>query len=129
MDAVMRVTALCVTAALLYPVVKRGTPEIALVLLLGTVAAGLLALGPQVTELARLIELLHKESGLSSPWFTPLYKTAAIALVVRLGGDLCRDAGAEALAGVVETAGTVCALTVAAPLLQMVMELILEMKP
>jgi stage III sporulation protein AD len=129
MDTVMRITVLCVTAALLHLVVKRGAPEIALVLMLGTVVAGLLALGPRVTELVRLLELLQKESGLSSPWFTPLYKTAAIALVVRFGGDLCRDAGAQALAGVVETAGSICALAVAAPLLEMVVELILEMKP
>ena len=71
------------------------------------VALGLLALREPVAALGSLLSSLGEESGLSAVWFTPLYKTLGIALVVRIGSDLCRDARAEALAGVVETAGTV----------------------
>lgn len=129
MDLVVRITAGCAAAALLMLVVKKGTPEIAMVLTIAAVALGLLALREPVAALGALLSSLGKESGLSAVWFTPLYKTVGIALVVRIGVDLCRDAGAEALAGVVETAGTVCALAVAAPLLESVMNLMLELRP
>ena len=59
--------------------------------------------------------------------FLPLYKTVGIALVVRVGGNLCRDAGERALSSVVETAGSLCALVAAAPLMQGVLSLILEL--
>ena len=59
--------------------------------------------------------------------FVPLYKTVGIALVVKLGGSLCRDAGETALSSVVETAGAVCALLAALPLLQAVLSLLLEL--
>ncbi len=56
-----------------------------------------------------------------------MYKTAGIALVVKVGGSLCRDAGESALASAVETAGTVCALLVSLPLLRAVLALLLEL--
>ena len=129
METVVRVAAVCAAAALLAVVIKRGTPEIAMVLVMAAAAMGLLALREPVTALGDLFSLLRKESGLAPEWFTPLYKTLGIAVVVRIGGDLCRDADARALAGVVETAGAVCALAVAAPLLERVLNLMLELRP
>ena len=57
----------------------------------------------------------------------PLYKTVGIALVVRVGSSLCVDAGESALGKVVETAGAVCALAAALPLLRTVLELLMEL--
>ena len=44
-----------------------------------------------------------------------------------MGGNLCRDAGESALASVVETAGTLCALLAALPLLRAVLDMLLEL--
>ena len=66
-------------------------------------------------------------SGVPEGLLTPLYKVAGIALVVKVGGGLCADAGESALASVVETAGTVCALAAALPLLRRVAELLMEL--
>lgn len=129
METVFKLTAACVAAAVLALVLKKGTPEIALVLSLAAVAAGLLALSGTAQSLAALFQDLQRQSGLDETWFGPLYKTVGIAVVVRIGGDLCRDAGEGALAGVVETAGAVCSLAVAAPLMQAVLGLILELRP
>ena len=70
---------------------------------------------------------LGERSGISPELFVPLYKAVGIALVVRVGGSLCRDAGESALASVVETAGAVCALVVSLPLLRAVVSLLLEL--
>ena len=73
------------------------------------------------------LQELAEGSGVPPELFAPLYKTVGIGLVVRVGGGLCRDAGESALAGVVETAGAVCALAAALPLLRAVLELLLEL--
>lgn len=129
METVFRLTAACVAASLLALVLKKGTPEIALVLTLAAVTVGLLCLGETAQSLSALFGTLQSQSGLGEEWFGPLYKTVGIAIVVRIGGDLCRDAGEAALAGVIETAGAVCALAVAAPLLEAVLSLVLELRP
>ena len=116
MEQVIQVTGLCVVGALLALVVKRGSPETAL----------LLAVGAAVVVALALAEL-GSASGVSADLFVPLYKTIGIALVVQVGGNLCRDAGESALASVVETAGTLCALLAALPLLRAVLDMLLEL--
>ena len=127
MELSIQAAALCVVAALLALVVRRGSPEAALLLTLGAAAAVLLSLAGSLERLMDFLGELVEESGLSRELFTPLYKTVGIALVVKIGGSLCRDAGESALASVVETAGAICALLAAAPLLRAVLSLLLEL--
>lgn len=123
----MQVAALCVVGALLALVLKRGSPEQGLLLTLSAVVSVLLILGEPIREILMLLEELAKGSGLSKELFLPIYKTMGIALVVKVGGNLCKDAGESALAATVETAGTVCALLVALPLLRAVLSLLREL--
>ena len=107
--------------------VKKGSPEAALLLTLAAAVTVLLFLGGAVEELMAFLDELAQGSGVSQSLFVPLYKTVGIALVVKVGSGLCRDAGESALASVVETAGAVCALLVALPLLRAVLSLLLEL--
>ena len=122
MALVTQAAALCVIAALLGLVLRRSNPEITLLLALAAAAAVLLALAEPLTELLRFLERLAEQSGVSRTLLTPLYKTVGIALVVKMGDGLCRDAGESALAAALEFAGTVCALLTALPLLRAVLE-------
>ena len=108
-------------------VVKRGSPELALLVTLGAAAVGLLFLTGLLEELTTFLRTLSERGGISHRLLTPLYKTVGIALVVKVGSELCRDAGESALAATVETAGAVCALLAAAPLLREVFVLLMEL--
>ena len=123
----MQITALCMVGALLSLVVRRGSPEQALLLVLGCVVLVLLALVGAVEELMAFLSELGERSGVAAELFVPLYKTVGIALIVKLGGEICKDAGESALAAVIETAGAVCALLIALPLLRAVLSMLLEL--
>ena len=127
MEQVFQVTALCLVGALLAVVVRRGSPELALLLTLAGVAAVLLCLAGPLEELLAFFAELGERSGVSQRLLAPLYKTVGIALVVKAGGELCRDAGESALAAALETAGSVCALLAALPLLRAVLSMLLEL--
>lgn len=127
METVVQAAGLCVIGALLALLVRRGSPETALLLALAAAAAVLALLVPVVGELWELLRQLEAYSGVSEELFAPLYKTAAIALVVRAGSGLCRDAGESALAVVLETAGSLCALLAALPLMRAVLDLLVEL--
>lgn len=127
MEQVIQVTAICVVGALLALVLKKGSPETALLLTLGAAVAVLLFLADAMGELVAFLQELGERSGISGDLFVPLYKTVGIALVVKVGSGLCRDAGESALASVVETAGAVCALLVSVPLLRAVLSLLMEL--
>ena len=120
-------TALCVVGVILALVLKKTSPEQALLLVLCAAVAGLALLTDGLGELVDFLRELGERSGVSETLFVPLYKTVGIGLVAKVGGDLCRDAGGAALASVVETAGAVCALLAAMPLLRAVLELLMEL--
>lgn len=127
METAVQAAGLCVIGAVLALVVRRGSPETALLLALAATAAVIALVVPALGELWAFLRQLEAYSGVSAELFAPLYKTAAIALVVRAGGGLCRDAGESALAAVLETAGTVCALLAALPLMEAVLDLLVEL--
>ena len=127
MEQVLQAAALCDTASLLAMVVRRGSPETALLLALGAAAVVLAALADPLAQVLAFAEELGRRSGISEELLAPLYKTVAIALVVRVGAGLCRDAGESALGSVVETAGAVCAMLTALPLLRAVLDMLLEL--
>ena len=123
----MQAAALCVIGALLAVVVRRGSPETALLVTLAAAVVVLLFLSSALEELTDFLRELGERGGVTAELFEPLYKTVGIALVVKVGASLCRDAGESALASVVETAGAVCALLVSLPLLRAVLELLMEL--
>ena len=127
MQVIMKITALCIVGALLILVLKRSNAELGLLLALAATVVVLLFLIEPIQEIMIFLDELAEHIGVPRSLFDPLYKTIGIAFIVKMGGGICRDTGESALASVVETAGAVCALLVALPLLQEVLGLLLEL--
>lgn len=122
----MQVAALAVTAVLCASVIRRGTPEVALLLIL---AAGtwivLLVLGGLGQAIA-LMERLSALAQLDEALIAPVGKTVVLSILTKITGELCRSAGEGGAAAFVEVAGTLLALTVALPLVESVVTMILK---
>ena len=73
-----------------------------------------------VQELAQLADI-------SPTVLRPLLQTVGLAVVTRMAGSLCRDAGEGSIAAFLEVAGSAAAVLVALPLLKMVLQLILQL--
>ena len=119
METVVQIAAVCLAAAILGAVLRQHSPETAAVLGLAVCAVvGGLA------EVLDMLEELAAAGGLPEGLFTPLVKTLGIALVSRLGGEICRDAGQGAMAAVLDTAGAFGAVLVSLPLVRAAWELL-----
>lgn len=105
-------------------VLKKDTPEMALLL---TITIGLFVMGLALSissELLDVVRLAVNASGLSSAIFTPVIKCVGIGIVARIAADICRDGGQASIASSVELAGAVCALCAALPLIRTLLETI-----
>ena len=120
----MRVTALCLTGALLAVLLHRSGGEMALLLSLAVCGVAAMVLMEPLEELRDFWEEAAAWGELPVELFTPLIKTVGIALLSRIGSDLCRDAGEGAIASVLETAGAVAAIAVSLPLFRAAWELL-----
>ncbi len=123
MEGAFQVAAVCLLCTVLTLLLKGTEPAAALCISLGLCLAAGLLLGRRLGELWDLARGILAAGGLEESWFLPLCKVALIALVCRLGAELCRDGGAGTPAAVTELAGILAGLMAAVPLLQEVWEL------
>jgi len=127
MEEAVQISAVCVLGALLALFLKKGTPEIALLTAIAVSVAVFLFLREPLAETIGFLRELSEQAGVRQELLIPLYKTVGIAAVVKIGGNLCRDAEEGALASVIETAGALCAFVVALPLLRTALSVLVEL--
>ena len=127
METTLQTAAVCILAAILSLLLKKTSPQMGLLLVLAASTAVFLFLVGQLRELMNFLREISLAGGIRQELVAPLYKTIGIALVVKIGGNLCRDAGESALAAMIETAGAVCALLVSLPLLRTVLATLTEL--
>jgi stage III sporulation protein AD len=75
-------------------------------------------------ELAEILDTVQSQTGLSAGVVAPVMKCVGVGIVTRLSADMCRDGGQSAIASGVELCGTACAMVVALPLIQSLLEMI-----
>ena len=127
MDLMVKVAAGAITAAVLGVVLRKNTPELALLLAL---AAGLWMVALVADGLGAVVVLMEELTslaGLSEELLEPVVKTVALSILTKLTAEICRAAGESGVAAFVETAGTVLALAVALPLVRAVAQLMGEL--
>ena len=123
----MRLTAVGAMAAVLCAVLRKNTPELALLLAL---TAGIWMLFLTADTLSQALEVLKELTvltGTEDELLRPVVKVVALSLLTRITAEICRSAGERGIAAFVETGGTVLALGVSLPLIRAVITLMGEM--
>ena len=127
MEAMAKLAAVGVTAVVLSAVLKKNTPEMALLLAL---AAGLWMLDQSAVGLGAAAAMMRELAGqaeVSEVLLEPVVKTVALSILTRLTAEICRSAGEGGVAAFVETAGAALALLAALPLVRAVAQLMGEL--
>ena len=124
MEVLLKVAALGILAALLITVLKKQSPDTALLLSLTVCVLIALLLLDTLKPLLRFFEKLHKQTGLQTGLLAPMAKSVGIGLLTQISSAVCADAGQGAIARLIELCGGVLALSVALPLFEAVLELI-----
>ena len=113
---------LCVSAVAL--LLRRSDEALALILPLAALSVGCALLLPEFAQMQALCSRALALTGLPAALFTPLAKVIGISLVTRFSCALCADAGQSALSALLGTAGAVCALVCALPLVSALLDLV-----
>ncbi len=121
----LKLAALCAVCILPVVLLRKQTPEQALLLTIAILAVAAARCVSLALPLMEELRALFDRAGIEPLYLSILLRTLAAALVTRLCADLCKDGGSQALASAVETSGAVAALAIAMPLLKAVVELLL----
>ena len=124
-DGTFQIVALCLVCAMLVLVVKGTSPALALCISAAVCVAVLVMLCTRASEFYGFASEILETGGVDEALFLPLVKVVVIAVLCHLAGEVCRDAGENALASLTELVGTVSGLLVSFPLLEAVWKLLL----
>lgn len=124
MNVMIKVLVICLVAALLAAVLKKSNPEMALLLAVAVTVIILLGVAEKVRDITAFLREVLDSAALPGVWFVPLLKAVPIALLSRLGAELCRDASQNAMAALVEMTGALSVLLVILPLFEAAWELL-----
>ena len=127
MEVFLRVAAVCVVGAVLAVFLKNDSPELGLLLALAVCAVVMIAMTGPIKDILDMLRQMMARSGIGAEVFEPLVKIVGIALICRIGTELCRDAGQGAMASLVEMGGAFGAILMAVPLFRAVWEILQSM--
>ena len=120
MELLIKLAALSLCVSAVAALLRKNDDALALLLLLAAVLVGCAMLLPALADLFAFCERVLGLTGLPLALFVPVVKATAIALVARFSAD----AGQGALAALLATAGAVCALVCALPLMEALLEMV-----
>ena len=124
MEILIRGIAAGIAASLLALVIKKTNDEFSIALSLIT-SAGIVALSLGFIGAAReLIDFVSVSTGLSPALVQPVLRCVGIGVITRIGSDICRDAGAGAIASSVEILGAGAALYISLPLMRTLIDMV-----
>lgn len=124
MELLLKIAAGAVTAALCAAVLRKNSPEFALLVMLCAGVWVLIQVVQSMGQVTRTMTHLVNVAKLDTRVVEPVVKVVGISIITRVTGEVCRSAGDSGIAAVVETAGTVLALAATLPLVQAVVEMI-----
>ena len=123
----LRIAGFALTAATLCLLVRSAQPELASLV---AVAAGAMVLLFALDSLADATGTLRRiASGVEAGYLAALLKVMGLAYLSELSAQACKDLGEEGLAVKVGFCGKVMILSVAAPILAKLLDMILELVP
>lgn len=111
-------------SAILYAVLKEAKPEAAAVFSLAAGALLMLGVLGGVQEVAGAMRSLSGRVGLDGVYISTLLRVIGIAYLAQFGAQACRDAGAVGIADKVELCGKVAILSIAAPIVVSLMDVV-----
>lgn len=107
--------------------VKQYNPQIAVHVSLAGGAVVALAVLAELSGIVSELNALAAEGGASSATVGVIIKAVGIAYLSRLGAELCRDIGENALAIKAEIVGRVMLLSLALPLIANIASILMEL--
>ena len=117
----METIAKCAAAAILGTsiclVIKKQSPEIAFSVAVLLTISVILACSEMFRNYTDLINTTKGILADSEKLLKPMLKCVAIAFVSKFGADICKDASQSSLASALELCGTLCAASMAMPMI------------
>ncbi|MEL4106213.1 stage III sporulation AC/AD family protein [Oscillospiraceae bacterium WX1] len=124
MAILIKVAAIAVAGTVLALVIRKNSPELALMLTVSLALVALYLAFDTIKSVTDFVLSLSDMALISPAVLSIVFKAVGISIITKLSADVCRDAGQSSVASGVELAGSFAALYLALPLFETVITMI-----
>lgn len=128
MDMIQLISLAMITS-LLYLLLKEMVPSFAFAVMMITAIYILFVILSEMVHVLQLLRNLANKVAIQSIYLDTIIKIIGIAYVTELGANVTKDAGLSSVSTKIELAGKVFILLLAIPIIEAVMEVILQFAP
>ena len=129
MNGIAAVVAAAVAISIFLVFLRREMAPIGAQVALAFVVVALASLVGPLRQLLDAFWELAREAGARTMYVSVVLKAIGIAYVASIGSALCKDAGEDAVAAVVELAGKVSILILALPVVAAILNVLVQLLP
>ena len=122
---ISRIIALGLVGTVFSVLLKKENPQISMLIAVVTGILIFLMISAPLGDLIFLLRETAEQAGVGEGYFGIVLKVIGIAYLTQFGSQLCADAGESAIASKIELAGKVLMMTVAAPVLTGLLEMVM----
>ncbi|MGZ4030577.1 MAG: stage III sporulation protein AD [Tumebacillaceae bacterium] len=126
---IIQIVGLGLAATILIVVLKGQSPQIAFLLALLVGVFIFIFLLDKISLVIGLLERLSVQAGVEMIFLQTILKIIGIAYIAEFAAQLAKDSGESAIASKIELAGKVLILVLALPIVQRVVETVLNLLP
>lgn len=126
---IVQIVGLGLVATILALVIKEQKPMFAFLI---AIASGVIIFYFLIGKIAGVIQILEKlavQADLNLVFLETILKIIGIAYIAEFGAQMTRDAGQGAIASKIEMAGKVLILVMAVPIIQIIIETVIDLLP
>lgn len=125
----LQITGVALIGAFLAMIIKEQKPNLALLLVVFVGSSIFLFLIDKVYEIIRMIQSLAVNANVNMVYLSTILKIIGIAYIAEFAAQITKDAGQGSIASKIELAGKILILTMAIPILTVIIENVIQMIP
>ncbi len=123
---IIQIVGLGIVSTIMILLLKTKRPDMAINL---AVITGVIIFFMVIFKIEGIIQLVQKyieKSGINMFYFGILLKIIGISYIAEFGSEICKDAGAGAIASKIELSGKIIIVTLSIPIITSLIEMILK---
>lgn len=125
----LQITGVALIGAFLAMIIKEQKPNLAFLLVVFVGSAIFLFLIDKIYEMIQMIQQLAVNANVNMVYLSTVLKIIGIAYIAEFTSQITKDAGQGAIASKIELAGKIMILTMAIPIITVIIESVIQMIP
>jgi stage III sporulation protein AD len=125
----LQITGVALVGAFLAMIIKEQKPNLAFLLVVFVGSSIFLFLIDKIYEIIQMIQQLAVNANVNMVYLSTVLKIIGIAYIAEFTSQITKDAGQGAIASKIELAGKIMILTMAIPILTVIIESVIQMIP